>query len=56
MRKYIIDYSCADGFEGEVEVHAEDRLTALETFESFASEDIIRAECVLADEDYKEEQ
>jgi hypothetical protein len=56
MRKYIIDYRYADGFEGEVEVHAEDRLTALETFESFASEDVIRAECVLADEDDEEEE
>lgn len=55
MRKYIIDYSYADGFEGEVEVHAEDRLTALETFESFASEDVIRADCVLIDDEDEED-
>lgn len=51
MNKYRIGYQYADGFEGEVEVQAEDRLTALETFESFASEDVIRAECVLADDE-----
>jgi hypothetical protein len=54
MNKYKIGYMYADGFEGEVEVQADNRHEALEAFESFASEDIISTECTRIDE-YEEE-
>ena len=54
MNKYKIGYVYADGFEGAVEVQADNRYETLEAFGSFASEDIISTECTKIDE-YEEE-
>lgn len=45
MNKYKIEYQYADGFCGEVTIDATNRDEAIETFESFASEDVVNAEC-----------
>ena len=51
MRTYRIEYYYSDGFAGEVEVQAEDRDSALEVFEGFASEDIVSADCIRVDDE-----
>lgn len=57
MNKYRIEYVCSDGFEGEVEVYAVNRLMAFEVFEDFGYEDVVSAECFrVLDEDEEEEE
>ena len=51
MNRYKIEYQYADGFGGEVVVHADDRRDALDAFESFASEDVVNIECVCIEDE-----
>ena len=57
MHKYRIEYLCNDGYCGEEEVYAANRMAAMMIFEDFGYTDVISIDCYrVEDEDEDEEQ
>ena len=45
MNEYRIEYECSDGYVGEEIVCAVNRIMALEIFEEFGYDDVVKVEC-----------